>query len=58
MNDPFEDAVRAVTEAADRQYQRMQTPQQEAAMQSLMDAPEDEICSFLEQYYDKDGSKG
>lgn len=57
MTYPPEDAVRAVRGAADRQYQRMQTPQQEAAMRSLMDAPEDEICAFLEQYYAKDESK-
>lgn len=53
MSDPSDEAVRAVKDLADRQYLRMQTPRQEAAMQSLMDASEEEICAFLEQYYAK-----
>ena len=51
MSDPSEEALRAARELADSQYQRMQTAQQEAAMQSLMDASEEESCAFLEQHY-------
>jgi hypothetical protein len=51
MSDPADEAVRAVKDLADRQYLRMQTPRRKSAMQSLMDASEEEICVFLEQYY-------
>lgn len=57
MSDPSEEAVRAVKKLADRQYQRMQTPRQEAAMQSLMDVSEEDICAFLEQYFARGGDK-
>lgn len=45
--------MRAAKELTDRQYQRMQTARQEAAMRSLMDASEEHICAFLEQHYAK-----
>lgn len=51
MPDLSEEALRVVNELAQSQFRRMQLPEQEVAMLSLMNASEDEILAFLERHY-------